>query len=128
MTGKTSYANLPTAACFELAEQITKESDNLWRIANDIAKEKSYGYAITTMISSLEELIKAVVLTIDGCGFEFRRIRGFDTFFRDHGLRQFTVFIMFGYGVFGDELKKYLPPLRENPSLFKDFLAKVISH
>jgi AbiV family abortive infection protein len=124
MKGKTSYANLPTEKCFQLAEQISEESSILWKIGNDLAKSNNYGYAISTMISSLEELIKAVILTMDGCGFEFRRVKGMDRFFKNHNLRHFTVYILFGYGVFGDELKKWVLVMIQEPKVFKDFLIK----
>src|SRR5579859_8076673 len=99
-----SFLNLP------------KKDDQKWNSAIMLAKSEDYGGAVSLLIISIEELIKSIILFMDGKGFEFRNVKGINTFFRNHQIRYIIAFVMFAMNIIGEDLVKFILKIRENPN------------
>lgn len=119
-----TFANLSSAECFEVYESILKNSDAKWESAKKIA-ENDYGSATSLAIISVEESIKALVICLDGHGFEFRRVKGMDAFFNRHQVKYLVAFAMMLLNVLLDEMIKLIKHLRENPNDLKVWTTKL---
>lgn len=101
--------------CLTVYKQILINADAKWNTANKLAEIGDYGSAVSHIIISIEELMKALLIYFDGKGFQFRRVKGMNTFFKNHQIRYVIAYTLFVMAIFGDELKKFLLKLRENP-------------
>jgi AbiV family abortive infection protein len=109
-----NFANLSSSDCLKIYESILKNSDTKWESAKKIAKS-DYGSATSLAIISVEESIKALVICMDGNGFEFRRVKGMDAFFHRHQVRYLVAFAMMLLNILSEELMKLITHLRSKP-------------
>ncbi|MGG8494926.1 AbiV family abortive infection protein [Tenacibaculum sp. TC6] len=120
--GNKSFMNLSKEECLEVAKEIFHNAKSKYRDALILADNNSYGMATSTLILSLEENMKAVILFLDGNGFEFRkRIKGINNLFINHKLRYPLGFVISSFNIFGDDLKGFTAKIVSNPSIIKDF-------
>lgn len=110
-----SFLTISSKECLTVYKQILINVDAKWNTANKIAELGDYGSAVSHIIISIEELMKALLIYFDGKGFYFRRVKGMDTFFKNHQIRYVIAYAIFVMAIFGDELKKFILKMRENP-------------
>lgn len=101
-----NFTTLSSSECLAYYPEIIKNAESKFRTADKIAEHGDYGTALSTQIIGLEELIKAVVLFADGKGFEFRKVKGMNSVFKNHGLRYLISFFLFVFSVFGEALQE----------------------
>jgi AbiV family abortive infection protein len=120
--GNKSFMNLSKKECLEVAIETFRNAENKHSDALILAKNNSYGMAISALILSLEENIKAVILFLDGNGFEFRkRVKGVKNLFVNHKLRYPLGFVLSGFNIFGKDLIGFISKIVSNPSIIKGF-------
>lgn len=115
MSSKT-FLTISKKECLEVYTSILKNSDQKWEAGKNLAAINDYGGATSMAIISVEEMVKALIVFLDGKGFEFRNVKGMDTVFKHHQIRYLIAYAMFALSLVGDELFKFLAKIRENPS------------
>ena len=109
--------DLTITECFNRYEEMMKNSDLRWRSAKLLAQNEDYGGAIRDHITSMEEMIKGLIMFMDSQGFQFRTVDGMDTIIRkSHSIRHFIGFTMFIMNIFMDDLKGMIIKIRKAPS------------
>src|SRR4051812_38270732 len=101
MSSKT-FLTIPKKECLEVYKTILKNSDNKWESGKKLADIGDFGGATSFALISVEELIKALIVFLDGKGFEFRSLKGIDTFFKNHKIRYIIAYAMFAMNLFTD--------------------------
>jgi AbiV family abortive infection protein len=107
MSSKT-FLTISREECLVVYKNVLANSDCKWEASERIAEAGEYGTATSLAIISVEEMVKALVLLIDGKGFQFRSVRGMDSLFYHHQIRYFIAYAMFLMGIFRDELFRFL--------------------
>ncbi|MBK7683086.1 MAG: AbiV family abortive infection protein [Bacteroidetes bacterium] len=120
MSSKT-FLTISKEECLVVYKDIINNSDNKWASAKNLTDLKDYGASTAMAIISIEELVKSIIVFLDGKGFEFRTIKGIGIIFRNHQIRHLIAFAMFVVSVFGDDLFKFLAKIRENPNEIEKF-------
>ncbi len=115
MSSKT-FLTISKKECLIVYRDILENSDKKWDAGKKLADIEEYGGATSMAIISVEELIKALVVFLDGKGFEFRNVKGMDAIFNHHQIRYFLAYAMFVMSLFGEELLKFIGKVRENPN------------
>jgi AbiV family abortive infection protein len=111
--------------CYTLYKKVIENSNKKWESAELLAKHSDYGGAISTHITSMEEMIKALILLFDAKGFDLRKVEGMDIILRhSHKLRHFIGFTMFALNLFIEEMMSFIIKVKENPGLVKDLQKK----
>lgn len=64
---------------------------------------------------------------MDTQGFDFRKVNGIDTIFRNHRIRFFIAYIMFAIGLIGDDFIKLIQKIKDNPNILQDYMKLFIS-
>jgi AbiV family abortive infection protein len=133
MDNKT-FLNISKDECLVVYKEILENSDKRWNSAKLLSENGDYGLGISTSIISIEELIKSIIVLLDGKGFELRKINGMSSFFRNHEIRYVVAYSMFVMSLFGEDLIKILKKIKENPEWIvevtkdmkseKDFIEK----
>jgi len=113
--------NISQKECLKIYKEFLNNADAKWDSGTVLENSGDYGGAMSLKIISIEELIKAIVLFLDGHGFQFRNL-GMGTFFKDHKIRYFVAYGMFVVGIFGEEAKYLLLKAQENPDKKQKFL------
>ena len=94
--------------CLIACEALVFNAKSKFDEAELLAKNDSFGTASSLMITSMEESIKALVLSLDACGFQFRsKVNGIKTIFSQHGLRYHFALILSLVSVFYKDFKKF---------------------
>ncbi|WP_166962133.1 AbiV family abortive infection protein [Yeosuana marina] len=120
--GNKSFMNLSKEECLVVSKETFRNAKNKHSDALILAKNNSYGMATSTLMLSLEENMKAVILFLDGNGFEFRkRVKGIKYLFVNHKLRYPLGLILSGFNIFGKDLIGFIVRIASTPSLIKDF-------
>src|ERR1700741_48983 len=102
--------------CYITSQKMINNSIQRWKSAKLLAKNEDYGGAISSHITSIEELIKGFIMFVDSKGFELRTIEGMDAIVRrSHSIRHFIGFIMFVLNIFIDDFKRYMPKVIKEP-------------
>ncbi|NOT91646.1 AbiV family abortive infection protein [Ferruginibacter sp.] len=114
MEGKT-FLNISRKECLIVYNDILENSDRRWESGMVLAKNGDFGLGISASIISIEELIKAIIVFLDGNGFDFRKSKGIDSFFRNHEIRYVIAYFIFIISLAGDELKKIIKKMNDNP-------------
>jgi len=114
MSSKT-FITISKKECLTVYKNILEHSEQKWESGKQLAKINDFGGATSLAIISVEELVKSLIIFLDGKGFEFRSIKGINTLFENHKIRYLLAYAMFSMGIFGDELMKFLKKTRENP-------------
>jgi AbiV family abortive infection protein len=110
------FPDLSEEECMAEYPAIIDQAEKHWSTALLVAEaHQNYGLGISTMIISMEELIKAMILFADAHGFEFRKVKGMALIFRNHQIRYLIMYIGFIMGIFGDELKKLMLHIIKDP-------------
>lgn len=112
-----SFITIPQSECITAYKDILNNSDKLWDSAKALSGDQHYGYAISMHIISIEELVKALLVFFDGNGFEFRKIKGINIFFKNHQIRYVISYLMFIMSIFGEEIKKFILKIKEEPGM-----------
>lgn len=123
---KKNFTTLSSSECLEYYTEVIKNAESKFNSADKIAQFGDYGTALSTQIIGLEELIKALVLFADGKGFEFRKVAGMNSVFKNHGLRYLFSFFLFVFSVFGETLQegmKYVMKKAESDEGMAQFKA-----
>ena len=113
MSNKT-FHSISRQECLIVSKAIVRNSNKKWRAAKKLAILEEYGGAISFSIISVEELIKAFILAMDGYGFDFRNMKGVDKFFKDHEIRYTIAFFMFVLSFIWKELQIVLTKIQNN--------------
>lgn len=109
--------------CYNLYDAIIKNSNKRWESAQLLADNKDYGGAIRDLITSIEEMVKAIIMLADSKGFEFRKIDGIESIIRrNHTIRHLIGFFMLGLNLFADDLKKLVIKFRSNPNHYVEMI------
>jgi AbiV family abortive infection protein len=124
MASKT-FVNITQEECKYYYPKIVANSNRKWEAASYIAKKGDYGTAVSLATISVEELVKALLLSFDAIGFRFRKIRGIDTVFRNHRIRHFLSYLMFLIGVVGDDFKNFFVKFENQPERLQVLLAQL---
>lgn len=111
MATKT-FLNISKQECMTTYKRILNNSDNKWEAGKKLAEIKEFGGATSMAIISVEELVKSLVVLLDGQGFRFRKIKGMGILFKHHQIRYLLAFVMFVIGIIGDDLVRFLESLR----------------
>lgn len=82
-----SFIDLSQAECQQAYSFIIENSNQHFEIAELLSSNKYYGSAISHLILSSEELLKAMIIYFDANGTEIRKIKGIETFFIHHSPR-----------------------------------------
>lgn len=114
MDNKT-FLNISESECLIVYKEILENSDKRWESGRMLANNGDFGLGISSSIISIEELIKAIIVFLDGRGFELRKIKGMSSFFRNHEIRYVVAYSMFVIGLFGEDLIKALKRIKEEP-------------
>lgn len=93
---KTTLLNLPQKDCLVVYKEIFKNSEAKWHSGQIIAEQKDYATAIALMTFSIEELIKSIIILLDGRGLKLRTVNGIHSFFRNHEIR-YTLALFFSF-------------------------------
>jgi AbiV family abortive infection protein len=124
MDNKT-FLNISAAECLIVYKDIIKNSDKRWESGLLLAKNGDYALGISTSIISIEELIKAIIIFLDGKGFDLRKSKGIDSFFRNHEIRYLLAYFIFIITLAGDELKKWIEKINNNQEQANFFLKNI---
>lgn len=121
MTPK-NFLTISTEECQVQFRYILANSDRKFRSAETLAKDEDYGSAIALLIISNEELIKALILFLDGQGFEFRGVKGMRSLFQNHRLRYLLAMIFSIIISFAEDLRDLALNLEKNKKTIQDIL------
>lgn len=103
-----NFLNISKEECLSLYKDILANSDRTWSSAKILSEQSDYGSAVSMAIISVEEMVKAFVLCMDGHGFRFRSVKGVDSLFSNHQIRYVVAYGMFVVSIFGEEIKNLL--------------------
>jgi AbiV family abortive infection protein len=67
------------------------------------AERGEHGSSVFMAITSVEELVKALIILMDGRGFALRNVVGIGVIFRNHQIRYLLSYAMFVINVASDE-------------------------
>ncbi|TMI63658.1 MAG: AbiV family abortive infection protein [Bacteroidetes bacterium] len=109
------FSSLTKAECSEAYQQIFATAESEWQAALELAATGKYGNATSLMIISIEEYVKSLLIFFDSHGFHFRTTKGVSIFFKNHQIRYVIAFVMAVMNLFGEEMKRFLLRVKENP-------------
>lgn len=109
------FLNLSQDASLSAYKSVLANSDKKWETARRIAGELDFGTATSVAVGSVEELIKALLIAMNGYGFQFRKAPTMERFFRNHQIRYVVAYAMFVINIFVEDLKKLVVWIRLNP-------------
>lgn len=111
-----NFMTLSKKECLVVYQQILLNADSHYNNALVLAENKSYGSAMSFLILSMEETMKAFVLYMDGSGFQFRQnVKGIDNLFNNHQLRYPLAMFLSILHIFIQDLKALFHRIRSNP-------------
>lgn len=88
-----TFNTLSQKECLDVFPEIYFSANDKWKSANYLSKKEDYSTATFLMISCLEEYLKSLILALDGNGYKFRQIKGFDGVFKNHSLRYPIIYL-----------------------------------
>ncbi len=103
-----SFVTISRKECQSRYKEIITVSDKHWETSQKMAEAENYGLAMILLIASIEELVKALIIFFDANGFDLRKVKGMNKFFKDHQIRYFIAYIMFIMNIVIDEFKKII--------------------
>lgn len=105
-----TFLDLSKAECKSSYPILMENSDRHFKIAEKLSLQGEYGPAISHVVLSSEEMIKAWVLFFDSLGLRIRSIKGSKRLFRAHKVRhEFAAFLY----LMGHIFRYYIEMLRE---------------
>lgn len=111
---KKNFTTLSREECLIVWKQVYQNSNQKWILSKSIAKTKDYGTAISLAIISIEELIKSIIIAFDARGFEFRKVKGMNSFFKNHEIRFLLAFIIFSVQILGEDAVRIFQKIVSN--------------
>lgn len=118
-----SFQNISKQECTTASAAIMVSADQKWESGKTLAEKGDFGGATSLAIVSLEEQIKALLLLVDGQGFQFRKVKGMQAFFQNHSIRYIIAYYIFVMAVFGEDLFRFIYRMRDNPELMKEMVS-----
>tara|TARA_B100001245_G_C22892351_1_gene429988 strand:+ start:435 stop:1244 length:810 start_codon:yes stop_codon:yes gene_type:complete len=116
-----NFITLPKKECLSEAKLIIANAEKKARSAEAIATSDPGG-AVGFLIISTEEMVKALILTLDSNGFKFREVAGMDNLFKNHRLRYLVALIFAMFGLLSEDLKTVtLEAQKDLPRLMRLF-------
>ncbi|SMC60520.1 AbiV family abortive infection protein [Pedobacter nyackensis] len=122
---KRELPHISRRECQIIYPKIFHNADRNWQAAQLLAKEGFYGQAISVATVSIEEAIKAIIIQLDGAGFNFRSAKGVSRFFNEHAIRHVTACVFLCIELIGDDLLKYFKRIHKSPSETQLFIQKI---
>lgn len=120
--GNKNFMSLSKKECLEVAKETFRNSDGMYNDGVALAKINSFGRATSLLILSMEENMKAVILYLDGNGFQFRpKVKGIQNLFINHKLRYPLALVLSGFNIFRKDLREFIFKIKDNPAVIKDF-------
>jgi AbiV family abortive infection protein len=116
---EANFMNIKQADCLRVSAEVLKHSDEKFEEAEMLAKAGRYGTATSLLIISNEELLKSLILFLDGHGFRFRSVKGMKSIFQNHKLRYLLSMVLSMSSILMEDLLKYLMAAYNNPSLIR---------
>ncbi|MCU0347070.1 MAG: AbiV family abortive infection protein [Saprospiraceae bacterium] len=108
------FMNLSREDCLKYYSQLLKNAETKFNTAHHVATEiGDYGTAISIHLTGLEELMKALIIFLDGKGYDFRSIAGIKSIFNNHPLRHLLTFFMFVMSVFKESFEDGIAHVRK---------------
>jgi AbiV family abortive infection protein len=126
-TESKTFSNISKSECLIAYKEVVDNSDSKWRLGKKLAKDKEYGSAIFMAVVSVEELVKAIIILMDGRGFSLRRVPGMKTIFKNHQIRHVLAYAMFVINIFSEESINFLKKFRENPEAGIKFMNDIVN-
>lgn len=110
-----SFFSVPREELLKFYPAIKSNSQSQYNVGLKLAAEGNNGPAISHLLISTEEMIKALIVVLDAKGFNFRNIKGMNVFFKNHEIRFFVGYLIFIMTLFGEDLVKAMSKMREDP-------------
>lgn len=120
LNSNSSFFNVPRDKLLNYYPEIVANSKRQFGAADNLALNGDYGMAMSHLLISTEEMVKALIVVMDAQGFDFRKVKGMDIFFRNHEVRFFISFLTFVLTLFADDGMKILREFRDNPNKTKE--------
>jgi AbiV family abortive infection protein len=112
-----SFADLTQEECATVYPELLDNSDRHYKVARLLTENgnQEYGVAVSHLVLSSEELVKAMVIYVDSMGFNMRKVKGMDELFFKHEPRHFVS------SIFAVYYQIFYPILSNSPSIKKIF-------
>lgn len=120
LKSSSSFFNVPREKLIHYYPEIVENSKSQFEAADSLAADSKYGMGASHLLISTEEMIKALIVVMDAKGFDLRRVKGMDIFFRNHEVRFFIGYLTFIISLFADDGMKILNDLRDDPKRTKE--------
>jgi AbiV family abortive infection protein len=118
--GNKTFMVLTKAECIVASNHLLQNAESFYNDARLLANNNSFGHATSLLIQSTEETMKALILFLDGKGFQFRRsVKGINNFFVNHKLRYGLAMIMSIMYTFSEDLKLLFRIIMRDPYAFE---------
>ena len=82
-----NFLDISRQECLNSYIEIVDNSDRHFNVAELISQKEEYGIAISHLILGTEELVKALIIFLDGEGLQIREVKGVRHFFYRHTIR-----------------------------------------
>jgi len=117
--------NISPLDCQKVYPKVFANADRTFLAAELLKTNGFYGQAIPVATASLEEYIKAIILQLDGLGFEFRNTKGISRFFTEHTIRHVMAGILLGVYALGKDIVDALQKAFSDPVQFALFVLRM---
>lgn len=119
-----TFLSISKNECIVIYREVNDNANSKWHSANILAQNKDYGTAIALHIISIEESLKALLLLLDGVGFNFRAVKGIKKLFTNHELRHIMALLIFLIRAISQIFIKVVTRLLENDEILKKLSEK----
>ncbi|MFA6261191.1 MAG: AbiV family abortive infection protein [Bacteroidia bacterium] len=110
---RKNFTTLTQEECGSVYRIILDNSIQRWKSAEHLAKKGDFGGAMSFVIVSTEELIKAFVIFLDSKGFRFRQVNGIWRLFKDHEIRLFIAYAMYNVPIYFEVIQDAIKELQK---------------
>ncbi len=108
--------SISKAECLKVYVEFLANADTKYNEAMVLSKIGSFGSATSLLIISMEETMKALVLYLDGNGFEFRkRVKGIKSLFENHQLRYFLAIALSVLNIVTKDFIEFTIKVKKDP-------------
>lgn len=123
-----SIYELSIDECKVYHKSLIANAEKKWAISELLRKNEFYDDAVSYHLICIEEYVKSLVMMFDANGFEFRKVKGMDVFFKHHKIRFFIAYLMFALSLFGEDFIKWIKNAQKNPEKFKSQIEKIVKN
>lgn len=114
--------NLNASECLIASKSLLDNAESLYNDSKLLSINGSYGHATSLLIQSTEESMKALILFLDGNGFQFRsRVSGINNLFINHKLRYGLAMFLSILYIFSKDIKDLIQKIKGGNVLTFDF-------